>query len=117
MSSMKEEMPNNKSSIAKKILLLIRQSLRAHMPEGSEAYLYGSRARGDARADSDWDVLIVLNKKSLEDSDYENISYPLTLMGIDYGQEINPIMYTKEKWQQSVITPFYHNVMNEGIRI
>ena len=38
-------------------------------------------------------------------------------MGIDYGQEINPIMYTKEKWQQSVITPFYHNVMNEGIRI
>lgn len=34
-----------------------------------KAYLLGSRARGDARKDSDWDVLILLDKPriTLED--------------------------------------------------
>lgn len=28
---------------------------------GSEIYLFGSRARGDARPDSDWDVLVLID--------------------------------------------------------
>ena len=95
----------------------IRKTLHRVLPADGEAFLYGSRARGDNRPDSDWDVLIILNKPKLEDSDYINISYPLTLMGIEQEQDIAPIMYTKEKWQQNSITPFYHNVINEGIRL
>ena len=100
-----------------KLLQLIREQLSQTLPETGEAYLFGSRARGNARRDSDWDVLIVLDKQQLEDSDFTHISYPLTLMGMDYGQEINPILYTKEKWHQNAITPFYRNVMTEGIRL
>ena len=30
------------------------------LPQGSSLYLYGSRARGDHRADSDWDLLALV---------------------------------------------------------
>lgn len=36
------------------------------MPAGSSLLLYGSRARGNAREDSDWDLLILLDKPRLE---------------------------------------------------
>ena len=84
-------------------------------PKGGKAILYGSRARGDARKDSDWDILILLDKDTLDQSDYDNVSYPFVLLGCDLGQEINPIMYTTKEWESYRITPFYENVTRDGI--
>jgi len=39
-------------------------------PANSTLLLYGSRARGDSYPDSDWDLLILLDKSSLTFSDY-----------------------------------------------
>ncbi len=97
------------------ILEAIRQSLTSHLPQGSKAVLFGSQARGDARPDSDWDVLIVLDKERLEPNDYDKISFPLTMLGWELGEQINPIMYTLKEWIASRITPFYKNVEQEGI--
>ena len=77
--------------------------------------LYGSQARGDFRADSDWDILIVLDKDILTPEDYDTVTYPLTKLGWDIGAEINPIMYTKREWEASRITPFYNNVMKDAV--
>ncbi len=80
-------------------------------------YLYGSRARGEAHKDSDWDILIVLPKNKLEQSDYDNVSYPLVELGWILGEKINPIIYTKEEWDANSITPFYDNVVRDGISL
>lgn len=92
----------------------IRQTAISTIPNGGKA-IHGSRARGDARNDSDWDILILLDKEVLNQSDYDNVSYPFVLLGCDLGQEINPIMYTKKEWESYRITPFYENVLRDGI--
>jgi predicted nucleotidyltransferase len=93
----------------------ILQTATSTIPDGGKAILYGSRARGDNRKDSDWDILILLDKDTLDQSDYDNISYPFVLLGSDLGMEINPIMYTTKEWESYRITPFYENVVRDGI--
>ena len=93
----------------------IRQMATSTIPKGGKAILYGSIARGDAHSDSDWDILILLDKDILNQSDYDNVSYPFVLLGCDLGVEINPIMYTIKEWESYRITPFYENVVRDGI--
>lgn len=59
-------MENEKSIVLKKIKSIIKQ-----IEPQAEIILYGSRARGDERPDSDWDLLILVNTKA--DLDYERI--------------------------------------------
>ena len=98
-------------------LTRIKQTAASTIPKGGKAILYGSRARGDAHKDSDWDILILLDKDTLDQSDYDNVSYPFVLLGCDLGQEINPIMYTTKEWESYRITPFYENVTRDGIAL
>lgn len=101
----------------KNVLDNIKEMLTQVLPNYATARLYGSQARGDARSDSDWDILIVMDKEKLLPDDYDSITYPLTKLGWELGAEINPIMYTKKEWEASRITPFYHNVEQEAIAI
>ena len=100
-----------------KILESIKQALTEHLPKGGKALLFGSQARGDARIDSDWDILIILDKEKLEPDDYDKVSFPLTMLGWDLGARINRLMYTFKEWAASCITPFYKNVEQEGIEL
>ena len=52
-----------------------------------------------------------------EQSDYDNVSYPLVLLGCEMREEINPIMYTRKEWEAYHFTPFYENVTHEGINL
>ena len=99
------------------ILSDIRQLASEVVPVGSEAWLYGSRARGTAHAHSDWDILLILNKEKLTQSDYDSVSYPFVLLGCELGEEINPIMYTEKEWQSYQATPFYENVQHDAINL
>ncbi|MFC2086961.1 nucleotidyltransferase domain-containing protein, partial [Bacteroidota bacterium] len=46
------------------IILQIKQIADKNYPN-SEIILYGSRARGDAKPNSDWDILILLNQDKI----------------------------------------------------
>ena len=82
----------------KNILPALKQLALNVIPAGGRALLYGSQARGTANPQSDWDVLLILNKETLTQSDYDTVSYPFVLLGCELGEEINPIMYTKKEW-------------------
>lgn len=79
------------------ILGRIKEILRTVAP-GTKAILYGSQARGDAHKDSDWDILILVDKSRLEPSDYDNIAYPLVEFGWTINECISPVMYTLKDW-------------------
>lgn len=83
---------------------------------GAQTILYGSEARGDAREDSDIDLLILLDKDKPNFDDEANISYPLYELEIKTGVSINPRIMSRKSWEnRPFVTPFYINVVNEGI--
>jgi len=99
------------------ILNRIKQTLATSLPKNGQAILFGSQARGDANCDSDWDILIIVDKDELFPQDYDTITYPLTKLGWDLNVEINPIMYTRKDWNANYFTPFYYNIQQDGIAI
>jgi predicted nucleotidyltransferase len=84
---------------------------------GADVILYGSRARGDERPDSDWDILILTNNAAdiVTERKFRNKLYDLEL---ETGEALSVFVYSKNDWQtRQRITPFFHNVSQEGIRI
>ena len=102
---------NEETNVLRQIKTVAHQTA----PKGCKMILFGSRARGEAKEDSDWDILIILSKKRLEQNDYDNVSYPFVELGWKLNEQINPIMYSQEEWEANSITPFYDNVMKDGI--
>ena len=96
------------------ILQSIKGVLHSVVPDG-KVILFGSRARGDAREDSDWDLLILLDKPQIESSDFDRISYPLYELGWKEGEQFSPKLYTVKEWLKRSFTPFYKNIEKEGI--
>jgi predicted nucleotidyltransferase len=80
------------------------------------AILYGSEARGDAKEDSDIDVLILLDKDKISLKDRQEITYPLYDIELKTGVIISPKVFSKKHWESRMsMTPFFQNVMREGI--
>ena len=92
----------------------IKNVLLSIEPEG-KIILFGSRARGEAHEDSDWDLLILLDKPKIETSDFDRISYPLYELGWQEGEQFSPKLYTTKEWMKRSFTPFYKNIEKEGI--
>jgi len=84
----------------------------------AEIYLYGSRARGDNRPDSDWDILVITPRNKVT-FDYEsNLRDPIYDIELESGQIISLIVYSKADWINKMpFSPLFSNVQKEGIKI
>ena len=88
----------------------IRQVAARVLPEGSTLYLYGSRARGDWSEDSDWDLLLLLNRKGDSDKDFRQYAYPIIERGYDLWQSFSVHTYSKDEWYNGPHAMFFYNV-------
>lgn len=97
-------------------MVLIKTVIHSIDPS-AEVLLYGSRARGDERDDSDWDILILTSYKvtlNIE-QEFRDRLYDLEL---ETGEAFSVFAYSKQDWlHKQNITPFYYNVTREGIRL
>lgn len=95
----------------------ISQAIRRVEPTAT-AILYGSEARGDARPDSDIDVLVLLEGDKRDLKREETVSGELYDIELATGVLISPMIMLRKQWENRPFkTPFYINVMNEGVRI
>lgn len=92
---------------------------RAHevAPPGSTILLFGSQARGDARPDSDWDILILLDKDKITNEDEDNISWPIHTLGWDLNEPIIPLLFTNKQWNHPLNVVFRESVLEDAITL
>ncbi len=96
------------------VIDLIRTTIHKAEPT-AQIILYGSRARGDARPSSDWDILAIIDKAYLGLDERSSLEYDVWDKGLNIGEEINLFTYTKQQWESAPPSLFKHNVMKEGI--
>lgn len=104
----------------KKTKSQIRRYIREYVnsvDSKAEVILYGSRARGDERADSDWDILI-LTDYPVDLATEEKFRDKLYDLELEIDEPLSVFIYSKNEWKRRQrITPFYRNVNKEGIAL
>ncbi len=99
-----------------KVVSMIKKIAAMILPSGSKVTLFGSRARGDARKDSDWDIhILVPGPEKLTFSMTRDYAYPFEEAGWEIDEEINPIVHTFSGWEKRKFLPLFHNIQKDGI--
>lgn len=102
----------------REIIKLIKDLMTRIAPD-AKVILYGSQARGDARPDSDIDLLILLpdsyKGKEFVQKKFQ-ISDRLYDLSLDNGIDISPLITVKSVFLARK-TPFTVNIANEGIEL
>ena len=100
----------------KDVVGLIRKTVFSADPT-ARILLYGSRARGTARQDSDWDIIVLVNNPDMNFDARSDISYDLWWQGIQIGEEINAFTYSTKQWESAPPSLFKYNVLKEHIEL
>jgi predicted nucleotidyltransferase len=95
----------------------IKQAVHGMEPE-AEIILYGSRSRGDATAESDWDILVLVDG-SITDERTDRIRHRLYEVEWESGEVISSIIRSREEWNSDLYQamPFHQRVQQEGMRL
>jgi predicted nucleotidyltransferase len=101
----------------KELLDQVKQTVHEIEPD-AEIILYGSRARGDAHSESDWDFLILLDGM-VDDARTDSIRHRLYDIEWDCGEVLSSIVRSRQEWDTPLhqITPFSKVVREQGILI
>jgi predicted nucleotidyltransferase len=77
-------------------------------------YLFGSYARGEADAESDIDVLIVLDRVDNYSQEIERTSELVSTLSLQCDRSISRVFVSERRWQEER-TMFFLNVREEAV--
>jgi predicted nucleotidyltransferase len=82
----------------------------------ADVILFGSRARDEARQDSDWDILVLSQKDKITFEDEIAFREQIFELELNTGEVVSLLIYSKKDWDtKQLISPLFHNVKNEGV--
>jgi uncharacterized protein len=101
----------------RQLLAACKAAIHEVAPEAS-LILYGSRARGDAREDSDYDLLVLVDREVDMDLERAVVDRLVPLEG-QTGRVLTVLIYSRSQWDsaQYRAMPFHRNVTREGVAI
>jgi predicted nucleotidyltransferase len=106
----------NRGVVFRQIFSEIQALKRELLPNG-QMFLFGSQARGDAHEDSDWDLLVVIDKDRRNFAeDFDKYCYPFSEIGDRHGTHIDVIVQIKKEWETRP-SMLKYNVEQDGIEI
>lgn len=93
------------------------EGIKPARPHIQHVTLFGSRARGEHRSDSDYDLLIVVDRKTpaLSDVLYESVMEVL----LTHGRLVSLKVFEREQFEklEEMATPFIRRVQEEGVSL
>lgn len=103
-------------SVLDRMLLLKCRSAIKNIDDDADVILYGSRARGDAEPESDYDLIIITNDEvTLEKEDvFRKQLFPIEL---ETGCVLTVFLTNREDWNSPLYCamPLYQNIKKDGI--
>ncbi len=97
------------------VLRRVKETIHDVEPE-AKVWLSGSHARGDARPESDWDVLILLDGP-VDANRKQTLRHALYDLELDTTEAISARIYSREEWESEPrrSSSFARNVRSEAI--
>jgi len=112
-----------KAKTSEEVEAIMREFVEGSIPifgdKLKKIVLYGSYARGDFDAESDIDVMFLVDKNEDELSkDLDKIISLETDIGLKHDVFISPLLQSSEKFERYLsVLPFYQSVAREGVVI
>jgi predicted nucleotidyltransferase len=99
------------------IVQIISNRIKEMDPK-AEVILYGSHARGQARQDSDWDILILLDQQNVTLEIEQKFRHHLIDIELEIEEPISVFVRSKKVWETKYrVTSLYHNIKSEGLKV
>lgn len=97
----------------------VKEARKIYGSKLQEIILYGSCVRGDFKADSDIDVLVLLNVPSEEISmERKRILDFTDRLDLDYDVVLSPVFQSFQLFEKyRTVSVFYQTVRKEGVKV
>jgi len=114
---MHQEGKSTKSRHDFSLLAECKSAVQEVVPD-ADLILYGSRARGDAQEDSDYDLLVLVDCELNMDIERAIVNqlFPVELR---IGHVLTVLVYERTQWESSLfkVMPFHKSVMRDGLKV
>jgi predicted nucleotidyltransferase len=101
----------------KELLLEVKRVVTSLVPD-AELVLYGSAARGQRQWDSDYDILVLTDRK-LSSAEYRTLDGAVYELQLAREAVLSMVVHTRWEWEDSVMrgSPYRRNVLREGVMV